>query len=406
MQPGVRFLWKLLPTSWRRGFWQSEPDFLLARSTRNPKVEKPLVVAGLFRSANGLGESARAIYQAMIEAGLNPIAVDLTSRFTEPDLDVDFPLTEMTKSRMGTLVLVLNSPETKSALVYLGMFRWRAWHIVGLWAWELERFPSAWNTSFVFLGQIWCVSSFVASVISSHDKAPITHVVPNPIKVKIAADTNQRKSSLTATSQKFRVLIAADALSSFDRKNIAGAIHAFRSAFGDDSRCELLIKARNLDADCRARIDLLEAIAGAQNIEVVTESLSRSEYLELIAGTDVYFSPHRAEGFGIVIAEMMALGKPVVATGYSGNTMFMNASNSILLDYDMVPVSDRYGVYEDKESFWAEPDLDQAALELRSLFQSPERGRVLGERAQQDIGCQLSYSRVGELICDLLRPKE
>ena len=32
-----------------------------------------------------------------------------------------------------------------------------------------------------------------------------------------------------------------------------------------------------------------------------------------------YVSLHRSEGFGLSLAEAMLLGKPVIATGYSGN---------------------------------------------------------------------------------------
>ena len=38
------------------------------------------------------------------------------------------------------------------------------------------------------------------------------------------------------------------------------------------------------------------------------------------------------------MAEAMCLGKPVIATGYSGNLDFMTPSNSLLVDYRMVPI--------------------------------------------------------------------
>ena len=48
----------------------------------------------------------------------------------------------------------------------------------------------------------------------------------------------------------------------------------------------------------------------------------------MIAGCDCYASLHRSEGFGITMAEAMLLGKPVIATGYSGNLDFMRPENS------------------------------------------------------------------------------
>ena len=42
-------------------------------------------------------------------------------------------------------------------------------------------------------------------------------------------------------------------------------------------------------------------------------------------GMDCFVSLHRAEGFGLTMAETMGMGKAVVATDYSGNLTFMDA---------------------------------------------------------------------------------
>ena len=55
----------------------------------------------------------------------------------------------------------------------------------------------------------------------------------------------------------------------------------------------------------------------------------------LFARADCYVSLHRAEGFGLTLAEAMALGKPVIATGFSGNTDFMTPANSYLVDWKL-----------------------------------------------------------------------
>lgn len=404
MNTKLRALWRLLPVGLRRRFWQTESRSIVARSTSRPDPTKPIVVAGLFRSASGLGASARANYKAMRSAGLEPIAVDLTSMFTTVDLDPDITLSNMPKSRRGTLVLVLNAPETRAALIALGLFRWKVWFIVGVWAWELERFPDTWNESFGYLGQIWCVSPFVEAAISGHPDSPVTHCVPNPVNVEPWREFNQNRhgDGEEERRQPFQVLVAADALSSFDRKNISGAIQAFRKAFGDSETCQLLLKVRNLDSGSRTEQDLIRDLGSTKNICLITESLSGEDYFELISGVDAFFSPHRSEGFGMVIAEMMAIGKPVIATNYSGNLMFMNSENSLLIDFDIVPVRDRYGVYRDNSACWAEPDIDHAAQQLRALHQSPELCARIGARARKDIAQRFTYERIGSEIRALL----
>ena len=83
---------------------------------------------------------------------------------------------------------------------------------------------------------------------------------------------------------------------------------------------------------------------------------------------DAYVSLHRSEGLGLRMAEFMLLGKPVIATNYSGNVDFMNTSNSLLVDYDLVPVG-TLPPY-DSEHRWAEPSLEHAALLMRRLYET------------------------------------
>ena len=44
----------------------------------------------------------------------------------------------------------------------------------------------------------------------------------------------------------------------------------------------------------------------------------------MMAACDCYVSLHRSEGLGLTMAEAMAVGKPVVATAWSGNLDFMS----------------------------------------------------------------------------------
>jgi glycosyltransferase involved in cell wall biosynthesis len=78
---------------------------------------------------------------------------------------------------------------------------------------------------------------------------------------------------------------------------------------------------------------------------------------------DAYVSAHHAEGWGLGLSAAMAYGKPVIATGYSGNMDFMDAGNSFPIPYTMVPVSEamceRLPLFSG-DMRWAE--IDQEAL--------------------------------------------
>ena len=83
------------------------------------------------------------------------------------------------------------------------------------------------------------------------------------------------------------------------------------------------------------------------------------------------------EGFGLTIAEAMAMGKPVVATAYSANVDFMTETNSRPIRWRLIEIDRDHGPYR-KGMTWADPDLDHAAEEMRRLVEDPALARRLG----------------------------
>ena len=127
---------------------------------------------------------------------------------------------------------------------------------------------------------------------------------------------------------------------------------------------------------------------------VVDRSLSGSEKNGLLASCDCYVSLHRSEGWGLPLAECMVQGKPVIATAYSGNLDFMTPGNSYLVDYRLTQVGGEVEIYP-AEGTWAEPDLDDAARQMRAVWDDQDEARRRGARAQRDIAAQLGPERAG-----------
>ena len=109
-------------------------------------------------------------------------------------------------------------------------------------------------------------------------------------------------------------------------------------------------------------------------------------------------SLHRGEGFGLVLAEAMLLGKPVIATAWSGNTDFMDRSNAALIDYRLVPARDDRSVYR---GLWAEPDVAEAACLLRMLADDPGLRRAMGEQARVSTKARLDGHELAAAVTGL-----
>jgi glycosyltransferase involved in cell wall biosynthesis len=187
-------------------------------------------------------------------------------------------------------------------------------------------------------------------------------------------------------------LVSFDPGSDVDRKNPRAAVEAFRRAFPSEPDVQLVIKSKpwqNAPALATQRRALDEAVAGDPRIRVLDRTLGYEELMRLYASCDVLVALHRSEGLGLHLMEAMSLGKPVVATGWSGNMDFMNSENSIPVRYALVPVRSGHDAYAEEMGRegqrWAEPDIDDAARALRALHGAPERRRAMGATAAAEM---------------------
>jgi glycosyltransferase involved in cell wall biosynthesis len=101
------------------------------------------------------------------------------------------------------------------------------------------------------------------------------------------------------------------------------------------------------------------------------QHLPRAGLWALVAAADCMLSLHRSEGYGFAIAEAMALGRAVVATGWSGNMDFMTGPGAFMVPYRLVPAHDPQEIYDIPGASWAEPDIAAAAGLLRALADQP-----------------------------------
>jgi glycosyltransferase involved in cell wall biosynthesis len=348
----------------------------------------PLVVSGLFGEVSGIARGGRMSLAAFRAAGLDPIVHDWRRE----------PLGWGAKAPGGVWFAHYNPPEARAILQNSpdprGCYR------VGYWAWELPELPGSWAQLARLYHEVWAPSTFVADAIrrATAGLPLIIRVQPHPLPDLAGVTPDRARFGLR--DGVFAFLGMFDVLSSPARKNPMGAVQAFQRAFPPDrADVELVVKVVTPDHDPARLAILRAAVAGWPNIRLLVERLSDTDADRLIASADAFVSLHRSEGFGLSIAAAMALGRPVVVTGWSGNMDFCG-EGAIAVGYRLVPVDDPSGVYAGDGQVWAEPDLDEAAAAMRRLADDPAAARALGEAARAHVTALLTKA----YDADPLRP--
>ncbi len=336
-------------------------------------------IVGHFESPAGLGESARRAIatarHAGVPVGRNPLPGG--------------PPTTDSAAHFLNLIHV-NAADMLAAARGGVRFGVPGRVNVGYWVWELAEFPRAGRPAFDLCDEIWTPSGFCQSTLSELSPIPVVRM-PHSIDVRVPAGVG--RDAFAIRPDEFVVLAFCDMLSVFERKNPLAAVAAFRSAFDNDPSARLLIKVSNSAADPEGLRSLREAARGAR-VTLINEALPREIVNALIESADCLLSLHRSEGFGLTLAEAMHLGKPAVATGYSGNLDFMTDSNSLLVDYSMVAVPHGCAPYRPGAA-WAEPDALHAARCLEALRSDSGLRATLGRRARETIEKDFSPAAVG-----------
>ena len=180
-------------------------------------------------------------------------------------------------------------------------------------------------------------------------------------------------------------------------------LKAFECAFPrGDENVGLIIKSTGAPdhyPDIKITID--EAMARDRRILMIDWNMPREEMLGLIQAADAYVSLHRAEGFGLGMAEAMTFGRIVIGTDYSGCTDFLTDKTGFPVPYQLRPL-EPYEYPWSAGQLWAEPDHNAAVEAMRRAVANPAEGKKRGEAARDYVLQNYSTAAVGKAMRDRL----
>jgi glycosyltransferase involved in cell wall biosynthesis len=375
----MRFLWELIPIKIRGSIGQFT-RFILAKFQviayrkklcSNPPVSNNYTIVGFFSASIGHGIASKILFEKLKSEGSEVRKIDISDIQQSPrdngtEIIIEIPNADdniIFVVHPDLLIYTLNRLD-KNILV--------GRKIIGYWVYELDKAPKSWQIANGLVHEIWTPSEYSAKALEKSFECPIK-IVPHQVKFlpKIERNAILRKNwrdKYGIGENDFVCFQSFSFASSLDRKNVIGAIEAFKIAFNDANDKCLIIRHSSSKSFPNSLLRLEAAAKKANiNFRLIEANGDFNEIINAYSGADCYISLHRAEGYGLNLEECIECGLPVIATNYSGNLQFMNRKNSYLVDYTLINAFDIDNIYKVSGTKWAQPNLEQAANYLLEL---------------------------------------
>jgi glycosyltransferase involved in cell wall biosynthesis len=351
----------------------------LATLAKKSKVKEPqpgITVIGELTGQVSLSKTLRDFILCLKEAGVPCQAYDTLLKSQIPAKDIDgiiTPIADFDLKRYSHIVMMYRSPLDENLVKGITCAR-IAFHESEHGIHETAPYLKASGDAIVGMSDF--NYEYYRRAFSAQ---PVFKIVyPFRFKLENATPRDVLRGKYEIGADDFVVFFNFD-FGSYYRKNIPAAIRAFSKAFGNDPTAKLLFKTKGAKHNPKQVKEMMAEVAAAG---IVSQFIHISHYLPqgdidgLTGACDVYLSLHKAEGFGLGMAEAMSQGKPVVATDWSANTEFCRPDTAWCIPYKMTPILPHEYMESMKE--WAEADVDAAAAALREIRDNP---KLAAERA-------------------------
>jgi len=298
-----------------------------------------------------------------------------------------YPLTE---SIDDADLVILHVEPHDYASIYDRFPSLRTKYVISYCVWEASELPAAYQRSLALVQEVWTCSEYCVRIIQKHH--PCVFRVPHTIERECLNHDIENeiiRRLICFDEQNYYFLSIGRTLGS--RKNLSALVRVFETTGSSMPDARLVIKGLPKDPILQSK---------DPRVIYLPLGLSETQINALYKAVDVYVSAHHSEGWGLTLSDAMLFGKPVVATGYSGNLDFMTDDNSFLLRFSENHIREEevFGLFTPQMK-WADPDLDQLRNIMLSLYNGSLRKEAIrkSRRALDDIK-KFSLDSVREIL--------
>lgn len=262
------------------------------------------------------------------------------------------------------------------------------------YAWEESGFPAEWVESFnKHLDLISCISEHVKKIL-------IDNGVTIPLFTTgcgadhifgYESDNNFISDLLAGREEKFKFLHIS---SCFPRKGAELLLEAYSELFDKKDDTLLIIKTfKNPHNNIESKLTNLKlSNHDFPDVLLIFDDLTDAQVKSLYETADVLVQPSYAEGFGLPVAEAMALELPVITTGWGGHMDFCNDKNAFLIDYDFDYTDTHFNLFD---SIWAVPKKESLKRAMLAAYnQTAEDKKEMTSAARYSVLSKFSWEKV------------
>ncbi|MDD4650647.1 MAG: glycosyltransferase [Methanothrix sp.] len=278
--------------------------------------------------------------------------------------------------------------------------------MIGYTVWETDKLPGHWPALLNIMDRILVPSQWNRDIfIRGGVKRPISvipHIAANFDQMRSQSNAIQSSSDLSGWGIGANDYVFYNIGMWTARKALSDTIQCYLNSFSGDDNALLLIKTTKYDYTKRylwrffPHTDesvrrIVKNYKNPARVEIINEEISQEDIFKLHARGDCYFSLCRSEGWGLGAFDAASLGKPIIITGYGGQTEYLPGHLAYLVNYRLVPVIDVVGKRSySRDQMWAEPNRIHASQLIRQVFEgrraAHQRAVTLSEHIRMSFG--------------------